>query len=166
MKRALLFTAVLVVAIGCTPNPRFSRYGSTTPEQQVEVAEWRKTEDYLKFGMIVQRYLGKPYSGSSRYQPGIDCSLFTQEVMREYADIMLPRVAVDQYREGVEAPRNKLMYGDLVFFTTERDRITHVGIYIGFNEFIHASTSNGVILSAMNESYWAQRYVGARRILK
>jgi cell wall-associated NlpC family hydrolase len=131
-----------------------------------ETANWRRTEDYLKFGMIVQRYIGKPYSGNSRFQPGIDCSLFTQEVMREYADVTLPRTAADQYRQGTEVPRRSLLYGDLLFFTTEREQINHVGLYIGFNEFIHASTSQGVIVSALNESYWAKRFVGARRILK
>lgn len=166
MKLASLSTIGLLIVVGCTPSPRFSRYSSTTPKEMTETAGWRRTEDYLKFGMIVQRYIGKPYSGNSRFQPGIDCSLFTQEVMREYADITLPRAAADQYQQGTEVPRRSLLYGDLVFFSTEREKITHVGLYIGFSEFIHASTSQGVIVSALNESYWAKRFVGARRILK
>lgn len=162
----LLIGIALICLVGCSPYPRFAQYGSTTPEQKSETAEWRRTEDYLNFGAIVQKYLGKPYAGSSRYQPGIDCSLFTQEVMREYARIMLPRSAAEQYTQGLEVSRRNLMYGDLVFFETERGRITHVGIYIGFGEFIHASSSQGVIISALNETYWAQRFVGARRILQ
>lgn len=162
-----LFIGIACIClVGCSPYPRFAHYGSTTPEQQSEIAEWRRTEDYLNFGTIVQKYLGKPYTGSSRYQPGIDCSLFTQEVMREYARIMLPRSAAEQYTQGLEVSRRNLMYGDLVFFETERGRITHVGLYIGFGEFIHASSSQGVIISALNETYWAQRFVGARRILQ
>ena len=159
---ALLATAL----VGCTPSPRFTPHASTTPREMNETADWRRTEDYLNFGMLVQKYLGKPYAGNSRYQPGIDCSLFTQEVMREYATIMLPRTADEQYREGIEISRRNMLYGDLVFFETERGRVSHVGIYIGFGEFIHSSTSQGVIISALNEAYWAKRFVGARRVLK
>jgi cell wall-associated NlpC family hydrolase len=86
--------------------------------------------------------------------------------MREYARISLPRTAAEQYTQGVEVSRRNMLYGDLVFFETEREKITHVGIYIGFGEFIHASTTQGVIISALNESYWAQRFVGAKRILQ
>lgn len=164
LRRISVFS--LLVVVGCSPYPRFAHYGSTTPQEQNEIADWRHTEDYLAFGTVVQKYLGKPYSGSSRYLPGIDCSLFTQEVMREYARISLPRTAAEQYAQGVEVSRRNMLYGDLVFFETEREKITHVGIYIGFGEFIHASTTQGVIISALNESYWAQRFVGAKRILQ
>lgn len=166
MKKHYYIPVVAMLLIGCAPNPRFTQHASTTPKEMSEKADWRRTEDYLAFGMVIQKYLGKPYAGNSRYQPGIDCSLFTQEVMREYAAIMLPRTAEDQYREGVEVSRRNLLYGDLVFFETERGRITHVGIYIGFGEFIHSSTSQGVIISALNEAYWAKCFVGVRRILR
>jgi cell wall-associated NlpC family hydrolase len=98
--------------------------------------------------------------------PGIDCSLFTQEVYREFAKVTLGRTVEDQLREGREVLRNRLLPGDLVFFTTERDRISHVGIYVGFNEFAHASSSEGVVITNMSDSYWAKRYETARRVVE
>jgi cell wall-associated NlpC family hydrolase len=130
------------------------------------VEKGRSTNDYLRLGMIISTRLGRPYSGSSRYLQGIDCSLFTQEVYREFAKITLGRTVEDQLREGKEVLRNRLLPGDLVFFTTERDRVSHVGIYVGFNQFAHASSTEGVILTEMNDSYWAKRYETARRIIE
>jgi cell wall-associated NlpC family hydrolase len=154
----------ILLLVGCTPFPRYGVEQASTPRERGEETGGRSTDDFLKFGAVVQKYLGKPYAGRSRYQPGLDCSLFTQEVMREYLGVHLPRSAAEQYQRGTEVPRGRLEYGDLVFFMTERDRISHVGVYIGYNEFMHASSSQGVIVSALDEKYWSQRYVGARRI--
>jgi cell wall-associated NlpC family hydrolase len=132
----------------------------------VTAPKGRSTNDYLRLGLIISSRLGKPYSGSSRYMPGIDCSLFTQEVYREFAKVTLGRTVEDQLREGREVLRNRLLPGDLVFFTTERDRISHVGIYVGFNEFAHASSSEGVVITNMSDSYWAKRYETARRAVE
>lgn len=155
---------ILLLLVGCTPFPRYGVERASVPRERGEEADGRRTNDFLKFGTIIQKYLGRPYAGHSRYQPGLDCSLFAQEVMREYSGVSLPRSAEEQYRRGTEVGRNQLEFADLVFFMTERDRISHVGIYIGNNEFMHASSSQGVIISALNEKYWSQRYVGARRI--
>lgn len=155
---------ILLVMVGCTPYPRYGVEEISTSREEREVATERGTNDFLKFGTIVQKHLGKPYAGHSRYQPGLDCSLFTQEVMREYLGVNLPRSAAEQFQRGIEVERRDLDFADLVFFMTERDKISHVGIYIGSNEFMHASSSQGVIISALDEKYWSQRYVGARRI--
>lgn len=163
--RAILVIAFLpAVLAACTPSPRFGRSESNTPRSGVTAPKGRSTNDYLKLGLIVSTRLGKPYSGNSRYMPGIDCSLFTQEVYREYANITLGRTVEAQLREGKEVLRNRLMAGDLVFFNTERDRVSHVGIYVGFNQFAHASSSEGVVLTDMSDSYWAKRYETARRV--
>ena len=165
MMRVFLAAALCCALIAaCLPSPRYGRTESNTPRSGVTVEKGRSTNDYLRFGMIISTYLGKPYQGSSRYQPGIDCSLFTQEVYREYARITLGRTVEDQLREGREVLRNRLLPGDLLFFTTERDRVSHVGIYVGFNEFAHASSSEGVVLTDLSDPYWAKRYVSARRV--
>lgn len=95
---------------------------------------------------------------------GIDCSAFVQRTFREQFGLDLPRSTADQKDSGRYISRNKLRPGDLVLFragSTGR----HVGIYLGNNDFVHASTSSGVMISNLNDSYWKNRYREARRIL-
>ena len=89
-------------------------------------------------------------------------------IMDQYADwqfgLELPRSTYEQQETGKSVSRTNLRTGDLVLFragSTGR----HVGIYIGNNQFVHASTSSGVIISSMNEPYWKKRYNEARRVL-
>lgn len=95
---------------------------------------------------------------------GIDCSAFVQTTFREQFGLVLPRSTYEQEDTGKSIQRTKLRPGDLVLFragSTGR----HVGIYIGNDNFVHASTSNGVMISNLNESYWKNRYRDARRVL-
>ncbi|BCG08678.1 bifunctional murein DD-endopeptidase/murein LD-carboxypeptidase [Buttiauxella agrestis] len=100
--------------------------------------------------------------GSNR--SGIDCSAFVQRTFREQFGLELPRSTSEQQDSGKSISRSKLRTGDLVLFragSTGR----HVGIYIGNNQFVHASTSSGVTISSMDEPYWKKRYNEARRVL-
>ena len=95
---------------------------------------------------------------------GIDCSGFVQRTFREQFGLDLPRSTYEQQEMGKSISRTKLRTGDLVLFragSTGR----HVGIYIGNDQFVHASTSSGVTISSMNEPYWKKRYNEARRVL-
>ncbi|BDH45159.1 bifunctional murein DD-endopeptidase/murein LD-carboxypeptidase [Salmonella enterica subsp. enterica serovar Choleraesuis] len=100
--------------------------------------------------------------GSTR--SGIDCSAFVQRTFREQFGLELPRSTSEQQDMGRSVSRSKLRTGDLVLFragSTGR----HVGIYIGNNQFVHASTSSGVTISNLSEPYWNKRYNAARRVL-
>ena len=156
----------LLLTFGCTPYPRYRANADMTPREQRPEDQYLTTGEFMELGMILQRSLGRPYKGKSRYEPGVDCSRFTRDAFREYNQMLLPATAAEQYQQGVEVARRRLKFGDLVFFRTERDRISHVGVAIGHNEFIHASTSRGVIISNLSEKYWSRRYAGARRVLK
>jgi cell wall-associated NlpC family hydrolase len=155
----------LIGLIGCAPYPRYRPDADVTPREQHPDDRYLTTAEFIDLAMILQRQLGRPYKGRSRWETGLDCSKFVRDVYQEFNRMQLPRTAAEQYQEGKDVARSHLKFGDLVFFRTERDRISHVGIYVGFNEFIHASTSNGVIISNLSEEYWARRYVGARRVL-
>ncbi|AUC44852.1 Lipoprotein spr precursor [Dickeya solani RNS 08.23.3.1.A] len=101
--------------------------------------------------------------GDSR--KGIDCSGFVQRTFHEQFGMDLPRSSYEQQDIGVQIQRNKLRPGDLVVFhagSTGR----HMGIYIGNQQFVHASTSIGVTISSMDDNYWKPRYREARRVLK
>jgi len=164
MRRLTLL--ILVFVVGCTPHPRYRTGGEERPQQEVEKQGKYTTDDMLRLGSIMREYLGRPYKGMSKYETGVDCSHFVQTVFKRFDKIILPRMAADQYREGREIQYKNLSYGDLVFFKTEPRKISHVGIYVGDHRFIHASTSNGVIISSLGEKYWADKYAGARRILQ
>jgi cell wall-associated NlpC family hydrolase len=108
------------------------------------------------------RFLGVPYVFGGTSTAGFDCSGFVQHVFAGLG-IGLPRTADAQYDAGkpaVGGPRA----GDLVFFDTYGG-VSHVGIYLGRGQFVHASSSHGVMVSHLSDSYWAARYVGARRLI-
>jgi cell wall-associated NlpC family hydrolase len=124
------------------------------------------TAQLIELGRIIQRHLGRPYSGKSDRNEGLDCSEFVQNVFTEYDGTKLPRTVSEQIGQGYSIDRNSLKYGDLVFFRTEGRGASHVGIFIGYKEFIHSSASSGVVISSMNDKYWKKRFAGARRILR
>lgn len=110
--------------------------------------------------------LGQPvvWGGASPVQ-GFDCSGLVQYVYRQ-AGINLPRTADLQFLVGRTLSPASLQPGDLVYFTTYEPGASHVGIYIGRDKFIHTSFSKGVVaIGDMNDSYFVQRYYGAKRVL-
>ncbi|MGJ0636127.1 bifunctional murein DD-endopeptidase/murein LD-carboxypeptidase [Xenorhabdus bovienii] len=108
---------------------------------------------------------GVAYRLGGNTKRGIDCSAFVQRTFHDQFDIDLPRSTSEQQKIGQTVSRSKLRAGDLVLFKTGI-YMRHVGIYIGNNQFVHASTSNGVIVSRLTDTYWTKRYYGARRVLR
>lgn len=164
--RHLLIVILLALLVGCTPATRYRTGGAVNGEQATiaKTSNGYTTNDFLKLGGIMQSYLGKPY-GSAKYDAGLDCSSFVRDVFRKFDGRQLPRRSADQFGVGNKTERRKLAYGDLVFFRTVGSGVSHVGIFVGNGDFIHVSSSRGVIVTPMNEEYWAKRYVGAKRIL-
>ncbi|CAM3701233.1 bifunctional murein DD-endopeptidase/murein LD-carboxypeptidase [Xenorhabdus thuongxuanensis] len=107
---------------------------------------------------------GVAYRLGGNTKRGIDCSAFVQRTFHDQFGMELPRSTLEQQNIGQTVSRSKLQAGDLVLFKTGARR-RHVGIYIGNNQFVHASTSNGVIVSKLTDTYWSKRYYGARRVL-
>lgn len=119
-----------------------------------------------KLLMEIIKYLNTPYKYGGNSTDGIDCSAFTQTVYHNVLSLDLDRSAKDQFKQGTEIDNQEdLKFGDLVFFNTRRRvKPGHVGIYIGDNLFAHASSKNGVIVSSMDQDYYARRFMGGRRV--
>ena len=110
-----------------------------------------------------QQYLGVPYRFGGATPQGFDCSGFVMYVFQKHG-VKLPRTADVQYTVGRIIDRKRLQPGDVVFFTTYEKGASHEGIYLGQERFVHASSSRGVMISSLSESYWKTRYLGARRM--
>jgi cell wall-associated NlpC family hydrolase len=110
--------------------------------------------------------LGVDYRyGGKSYDNGFDCSGLVAHVYREAYGVELPHNSLAQSRRGKPVKRDALQMGDLVFYNTQQQPFSHVGIYMGDGRFIHApKTGAAVRMEKMSSTYWTRRYDGARRI--
>ena len=116
----------------------------------------------------IEKWWGTRYCLGGTTENCIDCSGFTVNVAKDVYNIQLPRTSQEQYNVAEHIDMSELQEGDLVFFHHggKSKRVSHVGFYLHNNRFVHASTSSGVIISDLNESYWRARIKGAGRIIK
>lgn len=110
---------------------------------------------------LAQRFQGAPYVWGGMSPNGVDCSGFVQEVFR-LSGHSLPRLADEQFQQT--SPIDQPQPGDLVFFTTYLPGPSHVGISLGGQDFLHASSSRGVIRASLEDNYFKSRYLGAHRL--
>ncbi|MEE9442673.1 MAG: NlpC/P60 family protein [candidate division Zixibacteria bacterium] len=168
MKRLSFLILILPILIGCQGTPRYGG-GIHTTEGKAKVKQTKAKNyavDPIVMGNIIDRYLGKPYAGRSESERGYDCSEFIGAIYLDYNSVHLPRTTEKLWKTGRIVERGDFFFGDLVFFDTGGKGVSHAGIYIGFDEFVHASSSNGIIISNMSEKYWKKRFLGARRVIE
>jgi peptidoglycan endopeptidase LytE len=125
-----------------------------------------KTDNTKMLRTAAYGFLGTRYRFGGSSRSGIDCSSFVQHVFREL-EVALPRTAREQFEIGNEVAPGDLQKGDLIFFHTYASYPSHVGIYLGNNKMIHASSRDRrVVISPMNTSYYRAHFIGAKRIAK
>lgn len=153
MRVWLIAVACLILA-GCShhappPNGRLSDSITVIAKLNDQLSDWR----------------GTPYRYGGMTRHGVDCSGFVLTTFRDQFDLQLPRETSAQAEIGTEIDKSDLLPGDLVFFKTGAgDSGLHVGIYDTDNQFIHASTSRGVMRSSLDNVYWRKKFWQARRI--
>ncbi len=118
----------------------------------------------IKLDEAFNDWKGVPYLLGGTGYDGVDCSGFLQAVFADYFEVELPRVTLDQMKVGKSVKKKDIRIGDLVFFRTGKKTL-HAGVMINGQQFMHASTSSGVMISALQERYWAEAYLTTRRVL-
>jgi cell wall-associated NlpC family hydrolase len=150
---------------------------NTSSSFNIEKADWLQIKYAIITDMPVEQLYNLPllqqidHWWGTRYCMGgsdencIDCSAFTQTMLRNVYGVEVPRTAQEQYDFSTHIKDDELREGDLVFFKSGRS-ITHVGLYVGNSKFVNASTSGGVTISDLNDNYWSKKYAGAGRVIQ
>lgn len=136
----------------------------------VNIKNDTNTVDFLKENQtkkaiqIAKSYIGGKYVWGATGPNSFDCSGFTQYIYKKAYGKTIPRVSYEQAKYGEAVKKEDLQPGDLVFFDTmNKGRVSHVGIYIGNNKFIHAANSRAGIIESELKGYYSKKYMGARR---
>jgi len=147
-------------------SPLFFRGGKSTGVTPSAAALSGSSGIRQRIISTAKQYIGVPYVWGGTTPKGFDCSGYVQYVFNIHG-ISLPRTSKQQWAVGSPISKSNLQPGDLVFFqnTGSASGISHLGIYIGDGQFIHASSSKGVMISSLSNSYWQSHYYGARRVL-
>ncbi len=145
----------------------------------VEKANWLQLKYSIQMDIAVEEmnnipllqkideWWGTPYLYGGSSKRGVDCSYFTLDVMNAIYNTNLKRTAAEQYTQSEKIDWSDLKEGDLIFFKTDGSRsISHVGIYMTNNKFVHASTSQGVTISDLSQPYWQKRLYSLGRVPK
>ena len=148
--------------------------GTTKPVQRAERDFYKEYSQKLGVQLqgnehrelirISAQWLGTPYKFGGNSRSGIDCSAFVGVVYKDALGITLPRNSSAIAKSVTNVHRSSLQCGDIVFFTDKAKRISHVGIYLVNGSFVHASTSKGVSVANLSNSYWNTYYAGAGRV--
>jgi len=116
--------------------------------------------------MTAMGFLGVPYRRGGNSESGFDCSGFVRSMYERTVGLVLPRQAKEQAAATQTIDKQELQPGDLVFFNTMRRAFSHVGIYVGEGKFIHSPKPGAQVrVEDMGQSYWKQRFDGARRVM-
>lgn len=160
------------------PSPTNSEFDVMPSNlSDVEKANWLQLKYSIKMDVSVEsinnipllkkidEWWGTPYCMGGSSKGCVDCSYFTMDVMSNIYRTSLKRTAAEQYEQSAKINWDELKEGDLIFFKTEgRRTISHVGIYLSNNKFVHASTSQGVTISDLADPYWQRRLYSLGRV--
>lgn len=115
---------------------------------------------------FIEEWYGTRYKYGGNDKNGVDCSAFVQTFIYTMYGLMVPRTSSQQYQGSKRLPKEELREGDLVFFKTRGRRagVSHVGVFLRNNKFVHASTSSGVMINDLDDKYYASHYAGAGRV--
>jgi len=160
------FTGTLLFSLSLlfiTPSATLADQSSTpSPEQ---IAPERNACSMSRFFGDVKQFFGIRYRFGGQTAAGFDCSGFVRFMYDRVFSMKLPRTSLEMAGIGQKIERSELKPGDLVFFQTRGNRISHVGIFVGNDTFVHSSVSKGITEDKLKQNYYDKRYAGAVRVL-
>ena len=164
---------ILILLLSCSISSCKSSKRISDTSKRVEISSTENTSTNRLANNIIKNaetYNGVRYKYGGTTKKGMDCSGLIYVAFKS-EHIVLPRVSRDMAKKGVHIKLNEVKKGDLLFFKTNKKGkgINHVGLVVtlkrGFIEFIHSTTSKGVITSSLTEQYWKAAFIEARRVL-
>lgn len=161
--RILIIATAFILLNGCSNTPTTSEENLPTLSHQAEPVQVEAEQKEEALFEVFNQWRGVPYQLGGKTKDGIDCSAFVQIAFRDAWQQHLPRTTYSQSRLGAKIGYAQAQYGDLVFFKTA-PQTRHVGVYIGNKRFMHASTSQGVMISRLDNPYWASTFWQFRRV--
>ncbi len=161
IKQILLLLAGCSIIVGCSSSGGNTTTSAEATQTTSSIGTSERHESSLF--SIYNQWQGVPYRLGGTSKNGIDCSAFVQIAYRDAWQLPLPRTTKMQSKVGDNVNYEDAKYGDLVFFKTSRTT-NHVGVYLGNSRFMHASTSKGVIISRLDNPYWASKFWQFRRV--
>ncbi|MCP4580046.1 MAG: hypothetical protein GY839_00400 [candidate division Zixibacteria bacterium] len=153
MKRILAWLVIVIILASCGSAPKHK-----APQDRFS------HKQRLTIATTARSYLGLPYRYGGRNKNGFDCSGLVNRVYTEALGMKLPRTTGKLFELSYQINSRQAGTGDLAFFRIKGARIDHVGIMINRYEFIHASTSRGVIVSNFKSDYYRKHFAGIRRL--
>lgn len=124
------------------------------------------SENKNKLNSEIESWINVPYKYGGNDKQGVDCSGFINAIYLSVYKIQLPRTTKEIFKKSTPIKKENLQEGDLVFFKINGNDVSHVGIYLAQNKFVHASSSKGVVISLLNNTYYENHYLGGGRIKK
>lgn len=177
-KHLVILLLCAFVLAGCQSAARFSSSaapGYAASKEDSRTSAEPSTEEAVTSGLhdeelhpsvqLATTWLGTKYRYGGNDKAGVDCSGLVCSVWQELGK-KLPRTTAEQIKIGIPVPIDKLQSGDLLFFNTSGEGVSHVGIYAANGLFIHTSTQRGVEWRSLSHPYYARRYLGARRVIQ
>lgn len=165
----ILYLLCLLLVCSCNSQKKLTEKQQTASRLSSKLGFQVLPKDPLKLYQEASVWLGVPYRYGGNTAKGVDCSGLVCNIYQNVYQISLERTVIGMYKKNCrKISRNKLKPGDLVFFHTTKKRktISHVGIYLKKNTFIHATTASGVRLSQLNETYYKKRWIKGGRVKK
>jgi len=168
-KWLMIVASIGIFTMSCAPLRPLGPEANTST-RTASTKKWIDSQNITgisEWDEVLLPWLGTPYKYGGNTKSGTDCSGFVSSVYMEKEKMSIPRTTRDGFKNGKSIDKDDLVVGDLVFFSRQGNgkNVSHVGIYVGEGNFMHASTSLGVTITPLEDNHWKALYLGARRYL-